>query len=345
MLYVTTRDSRDAYTANRALSENRGPEGGFYVPMRLPHFEAEELKGLLEKSFAQTVAEVLNLFFGTQLDGWAVEFGIGRYPLRLNVLGSKLIVAEVWHNPLYRFERLVSGVEKAIRHSDQIGSAGSDWLMIASRIAVLFGIYGQLRQNNVLHGDQKLDISVPAGNFSATMAAWYARAMGLPIGTIVCCCNENAGLWNLLHKGLLHTGNTAVSTHTPACDYAVPDDLERLIFATLGRQETARFCEICRLGELYELDAEQLNRLREGLHISVISDKRMASTIPNLYKTSGYVAEPAAALAYSGLMDYRASTGESRTALILSEESPRFSAQFIATCMNITLAELKQILD
>ena len=61
MLYVTTRDSRDAYTANRALSENRGPEGGFYVPMRLPHFEAEELKGFLtfvKESLGEQVKEV-----------------------------------------------------------------------------------------------------------------------------------------------------------------------------------------------------------------------------------------------------------------------------------------------
>ena len=345
MLYVTTRDPKDAYTANRALSENRCPEGGFFVPMRLPHYGESEIAELAEKSFSQNVADILNLLFATQLDGWSVEFGIGRYPVKLVALNGRTVVAESWHNPMYRFERLVCGIEKAIRQSDQISKSPSDWLLIASRIAVLFGIVGLLLQDGTLEPGQKLDIALPAGNFSAPMAAWYARAMGLPIGMIVCCCNENTALWNLFHKGQLHTGAVAVRTHTPEFDYAVPDDLERLIFSTLGRQETDRFCEACRFGRHYELESEQMKRLRDGIYISVVSDKRMASTIPNLYKTTGYVPSPETSLAYSGLMDFRAATGESRPALLLSEESPMFSLQFAAECMNITPAELKQILN
>ena len=345
MLYVTTRDSRDAYTANRALSENRCPEGGFFVPMRLPHFDEAEIAGLADKSFSQNVADILNLLFGTQLNGWGVEFGIGRYPVKLVPLNGKIVVAESWRNPVYRFERLVNGIEKAVRQSDQISTQPSDWLMIASRISVLFGTVGQLLHSGSLSPTQKMDICVPAGNFSAPMAAWYARAMGLPIGTIVCCCNENTALWNLFHKGQLQTGAVAARTHTPECDYTVPDDLERLIFSALGRQETARYCEVCRLGGSYELESEQMKRLCDGLYISVVSDRRMASTIPNLYKTTGYVPDPGTALAYSGLMDYRAAAGESRPALILSEESPMKCLQFVSECMSITPAELKQILE
>ena len=345
MLYVTTRDSQDAYTAARSLSENRCPQGGFFVPMRLPSFDRRQIDALAEKSFSQNMAEILNLLFGTRLDGWGVEFGIGRYPVKLVPLNGKITVAEAWHNPVWRFDRLASGVEKAIRQSDQISKCPTDWLMIAARIAVLFGIYGQLCQNGTLTSGQKLDISLPSGDFSAPMAAWYARSMGLPIGTIVCGCNENAALWNLFHKGQLHTGAVAVQTHTPDCDYAVPDDMERLIYAVLGREKTERFCETCRIGGCFELEAEQVKRLRDGFYISVISDKRMASTVPNLYKTTGFLADPYTALAYNGLIDYRAAIGESRPALLLSEESPAFSMQFLAKCMGMTPAELKQILD
>ena len=71
----------------------------------------------------------------------------------------------------------------------------------------------------------------------------------------------------------------------------------------------------------------------------------MASTIPNLYKTTGFIADPYTALAHSGLIDYRAATGESRQALILSEESPVFSLQFVADSMGISPVLLKELLD
>ena len=94
MLYVTTRISADAFTAHRALTENRGPEGGLYLPMRMPGLTPDEIRGMGDKSFGQNVADVMNLLFNTDLDGWAVEFSIGRYPVRMVDLSGKVTVAE-----------------------------------------------------------------------------------------------------------------------------------------------------------------------------------------------------------------------------------------------------------
>lgn len=344
MLYVTTRVSQDAFTSHRALTENRCPEGGFFVPVHLPHFDQTQISELSDRTFSQNLARILNLFFGTNLDGRELEFGIGRYPVKPFSLNRRITVAELWHNPAYRFERLVQGVERTIRQTDQISDSPSDWLQIASRIGVLFGLYGQFLHAHVLEAVQPVDIALPSANMSSVMSAWYARSMGLPIGNIIICCNENSGLWNLFHKGELRTDMPAVHTHTSRCDHTVPDGLERLIFASLGRRETERFCEISRTGGIYTLDAEQMNRLRDGICIRVVGTKRMASTIPNLYKTTGYVADPYTALAYSGLIDHRAAGGENRHALILAEESPRFSLDLIAACMNISAAEVKLLL-
>ena len=99
MLYVTTRNNRDAYTAQRVLRENRGPDGGLYVPFREPVFSREEIDALKEKSFHQCVAEVLNRLFNTKLTRWDVEFCVGRYPVRLVNLPQRIIAGECWHNP------------------------------------------------------------------------------------------------------------------------------------------------------------------------------------------------------------------------------------------------------
>lgn len=343
MLYVTTRVSGDAYTANRALSENRGPEGGFFVPMRMPRYSEAELLAMADKSFAQNMAELLNRLFNTQLDSWAVEFGVGRYPVKLAALSPRVTVAEMWHNPEWRFSRLAAGTEKAIRQSDEI--VGADWVVLASRIAALFATFGQLLKNGTVKTDAPIDVVVPSGNFSAPMAVWYARAWGLPIANIVVCCNENSGVWSLLHRGELRTDAAAVKTGTPACDFTVPTDLERLIFSTLGAERTAEFVSVCRRGGTFYLSQTDQKTLRTGMYACVVSGRRMESAIPNLYKSDGYIADPYTALCYAGLADYRARAAENRPALILSDESPAYAAELVARCMGITPAALRARLD
>lgn len=342
MLYVTTRVQGDAFTASRAMLENRGPEGGFYLPLRMPKFDEAEIMALGENSFAGNVAQMINLMFNTELDSWAVEFAIGRYPVNLVNISGRAVVAETWHNPAWRFERLVRGVEKAIRQSDQISQTPSDWMVIAARVAVLFGVFGELIREGSVSPDSPIDIAVPSGNFSGVMAAWYGREWGLPIANIVCCCNENAAAWNLLHKGELRTDAVAVKTLTPACDYAVPTDLERLIYHTLGVQETNRFLEVCRRGGNYYLERYQADQLRRGIQVSVVSSSRMEATIANLYGTGSYIADPYTALVYSGLIDYRSRTGGGKTALIMSDESPAFSVGLVSRCLGMSVGELKK---
>ena len=70
MLYVTTRNKYDTYTAYKANQSDRGPDDGLYLPFRFPELSQEEIQGLAEQSFCQRIANVLNLFFGTEgLDG------------------------------------------------------------------------------------------------------------------------------------------------------------------------------------------------------------------------------------------------------------------------------------
>ena len=83
----------------------------------------------------------------------------------------------------------------------------------------------------------------------------------------------------------------------------------------------------------------------EGFFAAVISKKRMESIIPNVYKTSGALLGPESALAYGGLQDYRAITGESRPALILTEKSPACDAQTVCSALGIPRDQLEKTLS
>ena len=337
MLYLTTRSSRDAYTAQRALRESRGPDGGMYLPFRGPSFAPEDWKKLSAMPFGQRVAEILNRLFQMRLTCWDVDVCIGRNPVNIESLGHRTLVAELWHNPGQSYDYLARELAEQLLNES---SCQSGWLPIALRIAMLFGIYGQLPGDSL----EPVDISVISGDFAAPISAYYARAWGLPIGNIVCCCNENSGLWELLRHGQLRTDTVSVRTILPEADVAVPENLERLVYEAGGTDEVERYLEVCRRGGAYAPSDPVLAKMNRGLSVSVVSSSRISQTISSVYRTHRYVLSPGSALSYAGLMDYRAKAGQARNALILAEKSPALDAERTAAALNISRQELNELI-
>jgi threonine synthase len=340
MLYVSTRNHRDAFTAAHAFQKNTATDGGRFVPFRVPEIPGDEILALGEKSFGQIASRMLNLFYGCKLLPWDVDFAVGRNPVRSISMSHRLIIGEVWLNLDRDLEPMLNRLNRlAMSQEDATISA---WGHIALRITILFGLMGELSRNGSVDLREQTDIALPCGNFEWIMAAWYAKKMGLPIGTIICACNDNGAGWDLLHQGQLHTDAVVKQTNTPLADFAVPEGMECLIHGVLGTDEVLRFAEKNAKGRLYSLDEAQLSALREGMYSAVISSSRVSANILSLYRTGNYIASPYTALAYSGLMDYRARTGESRTTLLLGPHSPEHDADTVSEALGITVDQLAE---
>ena len=344
MLYATTRNNTDTFTAQRVLIQKRGPDGGFFVPFRLPRFSAEEIQNLRTRSFNQNLADTLNLFFNTRLTSYDLDLALGRTPVRLQQLGQKIVMGECWHNPRWRFSAMVEEVSALLHTQKDAALQTAGWAELAVRIAVLFGIFGELIRQGIASDGKTVDISLVSGNFDSPMAVWYARTMGLPIGNIVCCCNANAVLWDFICHGVLRGDGIARETLVPDGDTAVPEGLERLIHAYGGPVEVNRYVETLRRGSTYYADDAFLRRLRQGIYVTVSSDQRIINTVPSALTTHGYLLGLSSALPYAGLLDYRARTGAIQTALILTEKSPRFDASRVADALGIDHRELEKYL-
>lgn len=336
MLYATTRSKTDTYTSYRTLHEDRAQDGGFFLPFKLPKLDADQIASLKKQSFGETVAEILNLFFSAGLSGWDVDCAIGKTASKPIFMNQRVILVQLWNNPegnyRYIFEKLYS---KLVNGEC---SVPTNWAKIAIRISVLFGIYGQL-------SSECFDISVASGDFSLPMAAWYARQMGLPIDTIVCACNENSAPWDFIHRGEMNTGVSVVHTLMPELDISNPAELERLIFCALGYEQAAKYVEVSSRKGLYQIRPDMAKSINQGMFVSVVGKERIETVINSVYRTNQYILDAITAVAYGGLQDYRAKTGESNPTVLLCDRIPVQDYPIVNHATGLNQEEIEKIIN
>lgn len=51
--------------------------------------------------------------------------------------------------------------------------------------------YVKLLKENKIKNGENINIAVPTGNFGNILAAYYAKAMGLPVGRLICASNKD----------------------------------------------------------------------------------------------------------------------------------------------------------
>lgn len=344
MLYLSTRNKNDIQTAYKAIHNDRCTDDGLYVPFHLPVYTEAEITQLAENSFSTNVAQIINLFFGAGLSGWDVDFLLGRNCARLNTMKHHVLVGELWRNPEGDFSYFVQALSRRIRKENP-AAAPTQWVTVAVRIAAIFGIYGMLLAENAVTAGETIDVAVPTNDFAMPMAAWYARKMGLPIGNIICGCNENGALWDLVNLGELPTGNTVVKTATPLSDMAVPTGIEQWIYECLSPEEVCRYAQALSRGRTYFPPEEEKMIWGEGTFAAVISVSRVHSLIHNVFRNSDLIIGPYDTLAYGSLLDYRAKTGQGGTAILLSERSPACDSEVVATALKMNVTELQKRLQ
>ena len=344
MLYTTTRSDLDSFTAERALKEPCAPDGGLYIPMKLRRMDQQELASLMGQPTAGIFAAVMNYFFNTRLTEKDIEFVLGKELAKLHTMSHRITLAECWRNPdgdFSRVERILAQRLAVDKRSTPVG----EWLKVAVRIALLMALYAQMIREGKLHLGQSLDVALLSENFRGPMAAWYAREMGLPIGTVVCCCNENGTVWDLISQGSMKTDVPVRKTKTPRCDISRPEGLERLIRGGCGLKQAQNYAFICGEGGRFELSPERHKQLSKGMYASVTSDIRLPRVMANVYATNGYVLCPYSALVYSGLMDYRAAAQSGGHALLLCESSPLQCEDAVLAATGLNVSQLHEKLD
>jgi len=330
MLYITTRDDHDAHTAYKTLVSDFASDGGLYIPFQMPVFDRDRLLSLKNKSFGDIVADLLNCFFSAGLTGWDVACAIGRNSVKLKSLGQKSIVVEPWHNPGRSFAYLENSLFQLVGNRNEISKNPTNWGKIAVRIALLFGVYGQLRADDYLRAEETFHVSVRADSLTFLVAVLYAREMGLPIAMTLCADAAQSGVWDFVHHGRLNTNRFNGS---------LPADLERLTHAAWGKQVCQCLHDTCKNNAVFTVP-EGSTPLSENIFCSVIGNDRIGSVINSVYRNNAYFIDSDTAVSFAAVQDYRAKAGENRLTVMFGQNDPALSADFIADAIGIAVSDV-----
>ncbi len=141
--------------------------------------------------------------------------------------------------------------------------------------------------------DRKLAFTVPTGNFGNVYAAYGARAMGLPVETLVVGSNSNDILARFFASGSM-VAAPVVPTLSPSMDIQISSNFERLLFDLLDRDGTAVTEALNRFraeGKFAVTDA-QLARALAIFSGHRVDEAATMTTIADVWKGSLYLLDP-----------------------------------------------------
>jgi threonine synthase len=124
--------------------------------------------------------------------------------------------------------------DAAFKAKYKIGAVNSiNWGRIVAQVVYYFKGYFAVTDSN----DQKVDFSVPSGNFGNVCAGHIARMMGLPINKLVVATNENDVLDEFFKTGVYRPRGSANTYHTssPSMDISKASNFERFIYDLLDQ--------------------------------------------------------------------------------------------------------------
>ena len=216
-----------------------------------------------------------------------------------------------------------------------LSSANSiNWGRLAPQIAYYFAAYAQLLRAGAVAPGERVDFSVPTGNFGDILAGYFAKRAGLPVGKLLCASNSNNVLTDFLRTGVYDKNRPFLRTMSPSMDILVSSNLERLLY--LAAQDGERVSEWMRAlrGEGKYAVGEELLRLLadEGFAAFFASEEETARVIRAVWEKKGYLADPHTAAGLSAAEQYRRESGEVRPTVALSTASPfKFAAAMLSS--------------
>ena len=183
--------------------------------------------------------------------------------------------------------------------------------------------YGQLLSNGEIQDGEKINVTVPTGNFGNILAAYLAKHMGVPIDKLICASNDNKVLYDFFRTGTYDRKRDFLLTISPSMDILISSNLERLIYLSAGcdTEKTASLmADLAAKGE-YTVSRDMRERMADFLG-GFATQQEDKEAIKRVYQDTGYVMDTHTGVACAVCRKYKEETKDQNKTVIASTASP-----------------------
>ncbi len=207
---------------------------------------------------------------------------------------------------------------------------------LAPQITYYFKAYADLlRRGQIAMGD-KVNFSVPTGNFGDILAGYLAKKLGLPVGKLICASNANNVLTDFIRTGTYDRRRPLHKTISPSMDILVSSNLERLLF--LMTQDTdlvAGLMQQLNTEGFYTVPASLQAAINEEFWAGYCDDEKARQTIGKVFNEQNYLCDTHTAAGWAVAEEYVQETGDTAPMVVLSTASPyKFPAAVLSSLEN-----------
>ena len=183
--------------------------------------------------------------------------------------------------------------------------------------------YAKLLENGEIENGEKINVTVPTGNFGNILAAYFAKQMGVPIDKLICASNDNKVLYDFFKTGVYDKNRPFILTSSPSMDILISSNLERLIYLSTGcdAEETKKRMEELSKDGKYSVTDKMRARMAD--FVGGYADQAAnAAEIKRLYDETGYMIDTHTGVASCVYHNYVKETGDTKKTVIASTASP-----------------------
>ena len=180
---------------------------------------------------------------------------------------------------------------------DMSGVNSINWVRIVAQTVYYFFSYFQTCQIN-----EKINFSVPTGNFGDVYAGYLSKKMGLPIDKLIVATNQNDILHRAISKGQ-YKAHSVVETLSPSMDIQVASNFERLIYDINDQNtdKTSKIMQSIKNEKKYLIEEKELLKIKKDFVSETISEQELLSCLKKVYENYKIIIDPHTAVGLGAL--------------------------------------------